>query len=152
MTESFPIAPGQVRMLWFALPAVLIAVAGVGVLLYSLAGARTAHFDVSPAGLRLRGDFYGRLIPPSALDLRDARVVNLETEPALVPVTRLLGTSIGGYQAGWFRLRDGTKALLYVTDRSRVAYVPTTQGYAVLLSAADPNALLASLRHIAPAA
>jgi hypothetical protein len=152
MTESFPIAPGQVRMLWIAMPAVLIALVAVGALMYSLAGARTSHFEVSPAGLRLRGDFYGRLIPPSALDLRDARVVDLHAEPALTPVIRLVGTSIGGYQAGWFRLRNGTKALLYVTDRSRVAYVPTNQGYAVLLSAADPNALLASLRHIAPAA
>lgn len=152
MTESFPIAPGHVRMLWIALPALLIALAGVGALVYSLAGARASHFEVSPAGLRLRGDFYGRLIPPNALDLRDARVVDLQAEPALTPAIRLVGTSIGGYQAGWFRLRNGTKALLYVTDRSRVAYVPTNQGYAVLLSAADPDALLASLRHIAPAA
>jgi Bacterial PH domain len=149
MTESFPIVPGQFRMLWVAVPLLLIALAAIGTLAYSFAGARTARFEVSPAGLRLRGDFYGRLIPASALNLRDARAVNLQTEPALAPVARLVGTAISGYQAGWFRLRNGSRALLYVTDRSRVAYVPTTQGYAVLLSVADPDALLASLQRIA---
>jgi hypothetical protein len=33
-----------------------------------------------------------------------------------------------------------------VTDPTRVAYVPTSNGYAVLVSVADPAAFLASLR------
>ena len=67
-------------------------------------------------------------------------------DPALGPALRTFGTSIGGYKAGWFRLRDGERALLYVTDPTRVAYVPTTNGYAVLVSVADPAAFLTSLR------
>jgi hypothetical protein len=146
MLETFPIIPGQVRVLWFALPAVLLGFAAIATLGYSLSSARTARFEVSSEGLRLRGDFYGRLIPAHALRLDGARAINLRTEPALGPALRTLGTSIGGYKAGWFRLRDGERALLYVTDPTRVAYVPTTNGYAVLVSVADPAAFLASLR------
>ena len=51
-----------------------------------------------------------------------------------------------GYRSGWFRLRDGEKALLYVTDPTRVVYVPTTEGYSVLLSVAEPDVFLSSLR------
>ena len=58
------------------------------------------------------------------------------------------GTGLPGYQAGWFRLRNGEKALVYLTDRGRAVYVPTTAGYSVLLSPAEPDAFLAALRPI----
>lgn len=128
----------------------LLVTATIGALAYSLMGARNARFDVSSEGLRLHGDFYGRLIPASALRLDAARVVDLRTDRELAPVVRTLGTAISGYRAGWFRLRDGERALLYVTDPTHVAYVPTSNGYAVLVSVADPAALLASLSRIVP--
>jgi Bacterial PH domain len=146
MTQTFPIVPGDVRILWALVPAFVILAAGLGVLAVSLSGARNARFEVSPVGLRLKGDLYGRFIPTADLQLDSARAVDLAAEPGLVAVRRNVGTAIKGYQAGWFRLRDGEKALLYVTDRSRVAYVPTTRGYAVMVSVADPEAFLASLR------
>ncbi len=152
MIETFPIVPGSVRMLWLIVPVCLLVAASVAGLIYSLSGARNARFEVSPAGLRLRGDFYGRLIPPSDLRVDDARAVDLDSEPSLAPRTRLVGTAITGYRAGWFRLRNGERALLYVTDTRRVAYLPTVNGYAVLLSVPDPNALLASLKRLKPAA
>jgi hypothetical protein len=37
------------------------------------------------------------------------------------------------------------KGLLFLTDRSRTVYVPTTDGYALLISPADPESLLAAL-------
>jgi hypothetical protein len=149
MTETFSIVPGQVKLLWVVVPVVLILIVTLCGLAYAVSGSRNARFEVSPAGLRLRGDFYGRLIPPSDLRLEGARAVDLGAEASLKPVWRTAGTAVPGYRAGWFRLKDGEKALLYVTDPSKVAYVPTTKGYAVLLSVADPAAFIASLRRIA---
>lgn len=149
MTETFPIVPGQLRMLWVVLPLVLVVLGTVGVLAYTLSAARTARFEVSPSGLRLRGDFYGRVIPARELQPDAARAVDLRTERALQPVARTGGTALPGYRAGWFRLRDGERALLYVTDPSRVAYVPTRAGYSVLVSVPDPAAFIVSLRRLA---
>jgi hypothetical protein len=150
MIETFPIVPGQVRILWVLVPVLVILAAIFGGLVFSLAGARNARFEVSPVGLRVRGDFYGRFIAAGDLRLDSARAVDLRAEPDLAPRIRTMGTAVRGYQAGWFRLRDGEKALLYITDPARVAYVPTTRGYALLLSVADPEAFLTSLRRIAP--
>ena len=150
MIETFPIIPGQIRVLWIALPIALLVVASFGGLVYSLSSARTARFEVSPDGLRLRGDFYGRLIPARALRLDSARAVDLSSERTLAPRFRTIGTALSGYRAGWFRLRDGQRALLYVTDPTHVAYIPTADGYAVLVSVADPAALIESLRRVAP--
>ena len=59
---------------------------------------------------------------------------------------RRMGTGLPGYQAGWFRLRGGEKALLYLTDRSKAVYIPTTNDYSLLLSPADPDGFLETLR------
>ena len=146
MTQTFPIVPGSARGLWVAVPLAWVLAGVTALLAFSLWSARHARFEVSPAGLRLRGDMYGRLVPAAALDLAHARAVDLGAERALQPVARTNGVGLPGYRAGWFRLRDGERALLYVTDASRVAYVPTRAGYAVLLSVADPAAFIASLR------
>lgn len=146
MTETFPIVPGQVRMLWVVLPVALLLLVATAALGWSISGASRARFEVSAAGLRLRGDMYGRLVPARSLTLAEARHVDLSSDRALQPVTRTFGTAMPGYRSGWFRLRDGEKALLYVTDPTRVVYVPTTEGYSVLLSVAEPDVFLSSLR------
>lgn len=56
-------------------------------------GSRSARFEVGSEGLRVRGDFYGRLVPASAIVARGARSVNLRTETALRPARRTLGNS-----------------------------------------------------------
>jgi hypothetical protein len=39
-----------------------------------------------------------------------------------------MGTAVPGYRSGWFRLRNGREALVYLTDRSQAVHVPTTPG------------------------
>jgi hypothetical protein len=69
--HEFAIAPVAGKSMWFVLlvPA-LVVILVVGVLAAVLNGARSARFEVSPEGLRLRGDFYGRLIPAGQLIIR----------------------------------------------------------------------------------
>ena len=74
--------------------------------------------------------------------------VDLGREEQLRPKWRRIGTALPGYQAGWFRLRNGEKALLYLTDRTRAVYIPTTAGYSLLLSPADPDRFLSQLRSL----
>jgi hypothetical protein len=144
--STFPIAPATSRYLWFLIPILLILLAAIALLMASIRGAHASRFEIGQDGLRLRGDLYGRLVPRSQLRIREARRVNLVVETELRPGWRRLGTALPGYQAGWFRLRDGEKALLYLTDRTRAVYIPTTAGYSLLLSPADPDAFLARLR------
>jgi Bacterial PH domain len=144
--EIFTIAPTTGRAMWFMflIPGVVLTVV-VGLLSATVIGARTARFEVSPEGLRLRGDLYGRLIPADQIRGLAARHVNFAVNPELTPQRRTMGTGLPGYRAGWFRLRSGEKALVYLTDTSRAVYVPTTAGYSVLISPSEPEKLLAAL-------
>ena len=131
---------------WLAVLAAVIVLVTVGILVFSVLSSRTARFELSPAGLQLRGDLYGRLVPLEQIRIADATRVNFALTPPLEPRLRTLGTGLPGYRAGWFRLRNGEKALLYLTDESRAVYVPTTAGYSVIVSPQDPDAFLAALK------
>jgi hypothetical protein len=152
MPSTFAIVPASGSWMLGVVATVSVALLGfVAVRLgAAILGSQRASFEVTEASLDLRGDFYGRSIPRSALVGHAIRIVNLEHERALQPVLRLRGTGLPGYRAGWFRLADGQRALLYVTDETKVVYVPTTQGYCVLLSPTDAEGLAEHLRQIAP--
>lgn len=148
--DVFSIAPPTGRAMWLVLmiPGLVVALV-VGLLAVSVVGARSARFEVSPEGLRLRGDLYGRLIPVDQIRGLTATRVDFQANPELTPQRRTMGTGLPGYRAGWFRLRNGERALLYLTDSSRAVYVPTRAGYGVLLSPAEPDKFLAALAGIA---
>ena len=146
----FPMIPAASKSLWFFAIIGLILLGALfmmGLLAWSM---RHATFTVSSEGLRLQGDLYGQLIPLKSLKLDEAAVTNLNTDKDHQPTRRTMGTGLPGYAAGWFKLRNGMKALIYVTDRTRVARIPTTEGYTVMLSVSDPAALIAELRSHTP--
>lgn len=123
----------------------IIASLAAGILLVAF-GARRPNFEITPEGLRLRGSLYGRFIPASQLRLDAARVVDLGVTQELQPKWRTNGVGLPSYSAGWFRLNNREKALVFLTDRSRALYIPTTDGYSVLISPGDPAAFLEELR------
>jgi len=150
MTEVFPIVPAGARALYLlgAVCSFLLLVAALlGYLAWSTGHSRV---EVGDGAVRLVGDLWGRAIPLAALDLAAARSVDLGAEPQLRPVSRRLGTGLPGFASGWFRLANGEKALVYLTDGRRVAYVPTREGWSLLLSVERPDALLEALRRRAP--
>lgn len=149
--ESFPIAPASSRSLWFFIPIAIVLLAAAATLLVTALGPRRARYELSPDGIAFRGDMYGRkLIPAAELRGGSARIVDLDREPGLAPRWRTMGTALPGYRAGWFRLRNGEKALVSLTDTHRAVYVPTSQGYSLLVSPAEPDRFLAALRRVAP--
>ena len=150
MNDVFPIVPAQGRMLYVLLVAIGLLLLGVMALMYATArGSRDSRFEISNDGLRLRGDLYGRFIPAAKLRASEARIVDASDRSEFGPRFRTAGTAVPGYSAGWFRLRNGEKGLLYLTRRDRAVYVPTTDGYSLLLSPADPDRFVERIKSLA---
>ena len=144
--QEFAIAPAGLKPLWLLVPVGLVLAVVFSILTISVMAASGARFQVTSDGLRIRGDLYGRFIPAANLRLDGARRVDLSRATELVPRRRTMGGAFPGYQSGWFRLANGEKALVYLTDRRKAVYVPTTEGYGVLISPDDPDAFLAALK------
>jgi len=134
MEKAFGIIPassGPYIFIW-AISLVLIAV----IVLFIFIGYSSRHmnFTVSDEGLRLGPGLYGRFIPRGDINTEGVRVLNLNTDAEYKPKWRTNGAGLPGYAAGWFKLANKEKALLFVTDRSRVVYIPTNKDYSVMLS------------------
>ncbi len=154
MKETFPIAPisGYPRLF----PAVLILIAVVLFVLVVLFvwprySAHHVRFELDAGGLTIKGDMYGRTIPWSEIDSSNARAVNLKEQTGFRLKWRTNGKGLPGYSSGWFKLADGEKALAFITNPTSVVYVPTSDGYAVMMSVEAPAAFLNSLRQHAAA-
>ena len=117
---------------------------------YIAYSSRTVQFELSREGLRVRGGFYRRMIQTESLIVEKAKQIDLDELASYKPARRTNGIGLPGYAAGWFRLGNGEKALLYVTDLSNVVYVPTREGYSLLMSIAQPESFLRSMRNISP--
>jgi hypothetical protein len=115
----------------------------MGYLAYSI---RHITFEVSEEGLRIRGDLFGRRIPQTSLRVDDAVLLDLQQEKTHRPYLRTMGVGLPGYSSGWFRLQDRGKGLLFLTDPTRAVYLPTKDGYALLISPSDPERFLAALQ------
>lgn len=142
MSKIFPMTPASIRVFsvigFVLIPLILI----FALIAYSAVNTR---FEVGSEGLHIKGAIYGRFIPKDSIILGDSRIVDLDAEGELRPVRRTNGIGLPGLSEGWFRLANGEKALMFVTDRESVVYIPTRDGYSVLFSTVTPDELLNSL-------
>lgn len=118
-------------------------------LLYLVVAARIRH-----AGVALNAQAIGidsglsrRVIALQRLAPRGVRDVDFTQHPELRPQLRTLGIGLPGFQSGWFRLRDGRKALCLITDRTRVSLLEDETGLVYLVSLADPAPLRCALEN-----
>jgi hypothetical protein len=89
---------------------------------------------------------WSRVIPVAELDLDRAEVLDLSQHASLRPTIKLIGSRMPGYRSGYFRLRNGARASLAITDMRRVLVLPRRDGNYVMLSLENPGALLDALR------
>lgn len=146
-SQIFSIVPVASKVNYLILLPIFLLVMGLMIaLLYAILSINQTSFEVTATDIKLNGFFYGRSIPRQELKTAQARIVNVKEDPQLSPKWRTNGLGLVGYSAGWFRLKSGEKALLFLSDPSRAVYIPTTNGYSLLLSPAQPEALLKSLQ------
>jgi hypothetical protein len=74
------------------------------------------------------------------------RVIDLRERTDLEPWLRTMGTGLPGLAAGWFRLRNGQRALCLLLERDHVTYLRSDEDdVTLLLSLREPKMLRALL-------
>ncbi|HEY8966048.1 MAG TPA: hypothetical protein VIM58_06370 [Candidatus Methylacidiphilales bacterium] len=97
--------------------------------------------------LHVKGDLFRKKIDAASIRIERARVVNLASDPDCGLSWLLFGVPfLPGYTTGLFVLRRGGSAWALVTDRREVLWLPTTEGYTLLLSVERGAELLERLR------
>ncbi|MBX3156925.1 MAG: hypothetical protein KF773_13200 [Deltaproteobacteria bacterium] len=112
--------------------------------IYLGAGLNNLSVRLAGGDLEIRGPLYGRTIPRSSLRMDQAKIVELKGNYA--PAKRRNGVGLPHLKFGWFRLENEEKALVVAGEQDRAVYVPTTEGYALLVTPSDPEAFLNAVR------
>jgi len=142
---DFPIASSPSSTVVFAGVIALITMTMGGLFAWFAFTASNLSASIEGSALRIDVPIYGRSIPLSSLEVASARIVNLQQVPELRPRTRTNGIGLPGYAVGWFKLRNGEKALAALTAREKVLFIRTTEGYSVLMSLSEPDKFLEQL-------
>ena len=66
-------------------------------------------------------------------------ILDLTKNKEFSPKWRTLATGLPGYSSGFFRLHNGEKTLVFLTQRNKVVYLPTTENYSLVLSLDEPE-------------
>jgi hypothetical protein len=120
----------------------------LAICIYFFYSINHVQVELSSEQITIRGDIYGRTIPLNELVVDKARKINLNETKEYQPRIRTNGIGLPGYLSGWFRLKNGGKALLFVTDWKAVIYLPTTKNYSLLMTIQDPDRFLEFLQDI----
>lgn len=136
------------RIVFVELLFIVLIVAIGAVFIYFGYSARNTKFVVTDQGLKIKGCLYGRTIPKDLLIKGNAQIVDLLRDSTCRPKRRTNGVGLPGYLEGWFRLKNREKALLFLTNRAQVVYIPTKDDYSVLLSVAEPEAFLRAVSQL----
>ncbi|WP_089941605.1 PH domain-containing protein [Candidatus Entotheonella palauensis] len=150
LMDVFAIVPASSKPLWLLTIVCLMVVVVLMALVYTAYASQHARVEIKRDRIKLVGDFWGREIPFNQLDISDARILDLSRHSAYAPKRRTFGTGLPGYASGWFRLHSGEKALIYLTTRRHVVYLPTFAGYVLLLSVEKPAEFIATLKQYTP--
>ncbi len=127
----------------FVLP---LALAGILTAMYTIHKQANATVEILPGALAIHAGLYSQTIPLSDLDSSHAQIVNLNERKDLHETGRINGTcAMGSLLAGWFRLSNGHKAYLTVTDWSSVVYLPA-KNFDILLSLQDAPGFIRTLK------
>lgn len=146
MERVFGIIPASSAPYIFIWAISILLIAVIVLFVYIGHSSRNMTYVVSDEGLHIKGGLYGRMIPSADIVPEDIRVMDLNTETAYQPKWRTNGIGLPGYAAGWFKLQNKEKALCFLTDRSRVVYIPTSKDYSVMLSTAQAEELASLLK------
>lgn len=99
--------------------------------------------------LQVTATLYRKRVLIDAMDLANARIVDLAEHTDLRPLFKTNGFGMPGFSAGHFRLRDLRKVFCLLTDRSRVLALPLRDGTLLLISPEKPQDLLLQLQKLA---
>ena len=134
MEKVFGIIPASFGPILFVVGIAVVLILIIGLLAYIGYSSKNVRFEVSDEGLRISRSIYGRFIPSTEIAVEGVRVIDLRVDSEYSPKRRTNGAFLPGFAEGWFKLKNDKKALLFLTDRSSVVYIPTTKDYSMLLS------------------
>ena len=117
-----------------SLMTLVIIVVGLIVLFFGIFySMRNTNLSLTDKEVIIKSMFYGRKIPLENILIDEIKSINLTENVEYKISIRTNGIGLPGFRLGWMRLKNGQKALVYLTDVNNVLLLPT-KDFVVLFS------------------
>jgi hypothetical protein len=94
---------------------------------------KNTTFSLTENEIIIKSVFYGRKIPIENIRIDEIKKIDLDKNTEYSIKMRTNGISIPKFKSGWMRLKNGEKALAFITDKNNVLLIPT-KDYSLLFS------------------
>jgi hypothetical protein len=138
--RSPSVDPDKANQQLLGLLGTMAIVVGLGFMMVWAVNRRSV--ELSESTLTIKAGFYTRTVQRQNLRVESGFVGSLFAQRSIAPRWRTNGIRVPGFQAGWHRLVNGDRALVLLTDPNTVTYLPTRDGFSLLIST---SALLPAL-------
>jgi uncharacterized membrane protein YphA (DoxX/SURF4 family) len=130
---------------WIAAATITAVTAlAIGILVYS---PGLPEYTLTRGSLAIRDHFYPVTIGAKDIDLSQARVIDVASDPEWTPVARTKAFGNAHYHAGFFRVASGAEVRMYRGDSTKVVLLPSRNGDdPVLIETTEPARFLDELR------
>ena len=94
---------------------------------------KNTTFALAEKEIIIKSIFYGRKIPLEEILVDGIKKIDLNDNTEFSISIRINGISVPKFKSGWMKLKNGQKALTFITDKSSVVLIPTMD-YLLLFS------------------
>jgi len=105
-----------------------------------IATSTKSSLSIDNGRLIISSLIYKDNLPLSSIDKENVKAINMYDENLTITL-RTNGIGLPHAQIGWFR-GSGGKYKLYLTDKTSVVSIPTTEGYTILFSSKDAEQIV----------
>ena len=119
----------------------------VSLVFFSASIMKNTTINLTEKELVIKSMFYGRKVPLENIRIEGIKSVNLEIETEYSLLIRRNGISMPNFKAGWMKLKNGEKALAFITDKTNVVLIPTNE-YNILFSMDNIDGFIAKIKQI----
>jgi hypothetical protein len=127
------IQPKGSAYLWVIIAVLVILIAVMGSMAGFLFAPKNTTIAIKGNDIVIRSFIYGRTIPVSSVLIDEMRMINVHENGEFAVSVRTNGAGLPNFTSGWVRLKNGEKALVFITDKENVLYMPT-KDFVVLFS------------------
>ena len=92
-----------------------------------ISSLKNSTLSLTDGELRIKSALYGRKIPIENIHINEVRAINLNEDTDYGISLRTNGTRLPNVSIGWMKLKNGQKALAFITDKTNVVLIPTKE-------------------------
>ena len=109
----------------YILPMIIITVIMSSLFIGIVFAAKNTSISINDREIVINSFIYGRKIPIENVLTNEIKTINLRIDKEYGVKIRTNGIALPGFCSGWMRLKNGKKALVFLTDTQNVLLMPT---------------------------